>query len=290
MKKDKIILGSYVKMNKETSLKGLVKEANKYGANAFMFYLGSPQNSYRKNFNSQEIKEFHEELKKEKISLNNVIVHAPYIINLGNYINKRISEFTFQFLKKEIEMCEKIGIKIIVIHPGSYPVDNSKQALKYVAENINKILTPQSKIKIAIETMSGKGKQIGINFDQIDYILKKIKLNQKVGVCWDTCHLHDYGFDVEKIEDLIKEFENKIGLKKLFVIHLNDSKSKKGEKKDKHENIGHGYIGFENILNFVFHPKLSKVTKILETPYIENKPVYKEEIKMILEKKFFQLK
>lgn len=284
---DKIILGCYVAMRSPNYLLGSVKLALSYNANAMMFYTGPPQNMRRKPLDQLKIKEFRKELLRNDFSIDNVVVHAPYIINLANSVNTATYELAKTCLKNEIERAEEIGAKYIVVHPGNSVGADSKLALKYIIDALNEILHPQQKIKIALETMSGKGTELGFNFMQLQTIISGIKYRNLVGVCWDTCHLNDAGYDlVNNLEEIISEFETMIGLEKLFVIHLNDSKNIKGSHKDRHANIGYGKIGFEALCNILYHPKLKDIIKILETPLVNKEPPYKEEIAMLKNRKF----
>lgn len=283
----KLLLGSHISMKAPNYLVGSVNEAFSYGANCFMIYTGAPQNTYRKDISLLKIDEFKTKLKLYDMDIKNVIVHAPYIINLANSINPDTYQLAKDFLKTEIERVSAIGIEIIVLHPGSSvkaPIDT---ALKYLVNGLNAVLDPNQKVKIAIETMAGKGSEVGVNFQQIKYILDNVKYPELVGVCWDTCHMNDADFDLRRnLENIIEEFDQLIGLDKLWVIHLNDSKNPLGSQKDRHENIGYGHIGFEALLNIVYHPKLQHIIKILETPWTDGYAPYKEEIEMIKNRQF----
>lgn len=286
MKKE-IILGNYVSMKSPDYLLGSIKEALSYGANALMFYTGPPQNSKRKPLSELKINEFHQALKENNINIENVIIHAPYIINLANSINPNTYQLAKEFLKKEIERASGIGVKYIVLHPGSSVKASPDIAIKYIVDGLNEILTPNQNVKIALETMAGKGSEVGITFGQLQQIIAQIKYSDLVGVCWDTCHLYDAGYDlVNNLEEVIVEFDKIIGLKKLFVIHLNDSKNILGSKKDRHQNIGYGSIGFDAICKILYHPKLQDIVKILETPWKNDLPPYKDEIAMLKNQKF----
>lgn len=283
----KLLLGSHISMKAPNYLVGSVDEAFSYGANCFMIYTGAPQNTHRKDISLLKVDEFKTKLKSYDMDIKNVIVHAPYIINLANSINPDTYQLAKDFLKTEIERVAAIGAEIIVLHPGSSvkaPIDT---ALKYLVNGLNAVLDPKQKVKIAIETMAGKGNEVGVNFQQIKYILDNVKYPELVGVCWDTCHMNDADFDLRRnLENIIEEFDQLIGLDKLLVIHLNDSKNPLGSQKDRHENIGYGHIGFEALLNIVYHPKLQHIIKILETPWTDGVAPYKEEIEMIKSRQF----
>ncbi len=288
--KENIIIGSHVKMSKQNKyLLGALEETKSYNANTFMIYTGAPQNTKRVPTDNFFIEEFHNNIKKYNIDVDNLIIHAPYIINLGNTIKRSTYELGVEFLIKEIKRAEEIGIKIIVLHPGAAVGAKSINALNQIIKGLNKILTYSKNTKIALETMAGKGTEVGINFQQLKYIIDNIneEHQNKIGVCWDTCHMHDAGYDLENnLENIITDFEEKIGLNKLFVFHINDSKNPINSHKDRHQNIGYGYIKFDTLNKIVHHKKFKNIPKILETPYVNGAPYYKEEIENFVNKKF----
>ncbi|HHX93627.1 MAG TPA: deoxyribonuclease IV [Tenericutes bacterium] len=287
-----LIIGSHVSFTKDEQLLGSVKEALSYGANAFMFYLGAPQNTYRADLNDDLTKKAKQLMKEKGIDFQNVLVHAPYIINLANEKNH---DFSISFLKDEIRKCDELGIKQIILHPGSHVGLGEEKGIQNVIDALNKTITKDQKVLIALETMSGKGSECGKTFTEIKKIIDGVKLNEKLSVCMDTCHLHDSGYDISRFDEILLEFDKIIGLNRLSVIHVNDSKNERGEKKDRHANIGYGKIGFDNLIKVIYHPKLAHLSKILETPYVSETPdskelvfpPYKYEIQMIKEKKFY---
>lgn len=285
--KNKLILGCHVSMKSPDYLVGALNEAISYGANAMMFYTGAPQNTRRKPLDQLKIDEFKQGLDNHNLDINNVIIHAPYIINLANSINPNTYMLAKEFLKTEINRSLAIGAKYIVLHPGSSVGADASIGLQYIIDGLNEVLEPNQNIKIALETMSGKGSELGINFLQLQTIIRGVKYSHLVGVCWDTCHLNDAGYDlVNNLEQVIEEFDKIIGLDKLFVIHLNDSKNIKGSHKDRHENIGYGNLGFDSLCSILYHPKFVNIIKILETPWNNSEPPYKEEIIMLKNKQF----
>ena len=277
-----MILGSHVKFNKE-QLYGSVKEAISYGANTFMFYTGAPQNTIRSILNEELTHQAWNLMKENNIDINNVICHAPYIINLANKVNLDSWDFSINFLRNEIDRCEAMGIKYIVVHPGNHLTNSLEVALKNITEALNLVINREDNCMILIETMAGKGTECGKTIDELKVILDGIIYQDKIGVCVDTCHINDAGY---KIEDYLEEFKNKIGLDKIKCLHINDSKNVCGAHKDRHENIGFGTIGFTNLVNLINNEELKNVPKILETPYIENYPPYKFEITMIKNNSF----
>lgn len=285
-----LIIGSHVSFKSEDQLVGSVKEALSYDSNTFMFYTGAPQNTNRKPINSELTKQAHQILEKNNINIDNLIIHAPYIINLANPKNM---DFGIHFLKEEIKRCEELGIKKLVLHPGSHVGIGVDAALQNISNCLNYAIDEKTKVIICLETMAGKGTEVGTNFREIKKIIDNVKYQEKVNVCLDTCHIHDAGYDLNNFDKILDEFNEIIGLNKLSCVHINDSKNILASHKDRHENFGYGMIGFENLIKIVYHPKLKGIPKILETPYISvndgkdrTYPPYKFEIQMIRDKKF----
>lgn len=279
-------IGSHVSMSGKEMLLGSVKEAVSYGANTFMFYTGAPQNTARKPVSQLRVEEAKEYMKEHYISIDDVVVHAPYIINLANTVKPETYELAVRFLKEEIARCEEIGVSRLVLHPGSHVKAGDEAGLKQIVKGLNEVLREDQKVHIALETMAGKGSEMGRTFDQIQYMIENTKHSSLLGVCLDTCHIHDAGYDLTHFDEILEEFDQKIGLDRLLVVHVNDSKNERGAHKDRHENIGYGYIGFETLNQIVHHPKLKDVPKILETPYIDGKAPYREEIEMFMHQTF----
>ncbi len=279
-------IGSHVSMSAPDYLVGAVKEALSYGANAMMIYSGAPQTTKRVPTSKFKIKEAYELMQEVGFDPKNIILHAPYIINLGNTVKEETYELAVSFLKQEIKRAQDLGIKIIVLHPGSHVQMGSQVGLDKIVAGLDEALVDAKDVVIALETMAGKGSECGRSFEEIRYILDCAKYKENLGVCLDTCHIWDAGYDLNDFESVLSEFEKVIGLDKLSVLHINDSKNELGASKDRHENLGYGKIGFNNLLAILYHPKLMHLVKILETPYIEKNPPYKQEIKMILEKKW----
>lgn len=281
-----LIIGSHVSMS--GSLIAAAKEAYSYGANTFMIYTGAPQNTMRKPISELKIEEGQAFMKKHDIS--HIVVHAPYIINLAS--NKpEIYSLAKSFLKSEIERTEAIGSDYIVIHPGSYTDRDVAYGIDKIVDALNEVLTPNSKPFICLETMSGKGSEVGRSFEEIAEIIARVKLKEKLGVCFDTCHTHDSGYNVEHdFEGVLAEFDSIIGLKYLKVFHLNGSLNETGAKKDRHANIGadsnnpkgKDHIGLDAFLKIVRHPICQDKPLILETPWLDKKTnLYREEIALL---------
>ena len=281
-----LIIGSHVGYKKDSGLVGSVKEALSYNANTFMFYTGAPQNTKRLPIDLEKVKEADQLMKDNKMAKENVIVHAPYIINLAtDDLEKR--EFSCNFLKEEIKRVETLGFSYLVLHPGSHVGAGTDKGIQNIADSLNKIIDKDTKIVILLETMAGKGTEVGKSFEELESIISKIKQKENIGVCLDTCHINDAGYDLNYFDKVLDSFDKIIGLDKLKCIHVNDSKNIMGSHKDRHENIGYGYIGFDNLINIIYNKRLDNIPKILETPYIDKTyPPYKYEIEMIRTKKF----
>ena len=281
-----LIIGSHVGYKKDSGLVGSVKEALSYNANTFMFYTGAPQNTKRLPIDLEKVKEADQLMKDNKIAKENVIVHAPYIINLAtDDLVKR--EFSCNFLKEEIKRVETLGFSYLVLHPGSHVGAGTDKGIQNIADSLNKIIDKDTKVVILLETMAGKGTEVGKNFEELESIISKIKQKENIGVCLDTCHINDAGYDLNYFDKVLDSFDKIIGLDKLKCIHVNDSKNIMGSHKDRHENIGYGHIGFDNLINIIYNKRLDNIPKILETPYIDKTyPPYKYEIEMIRTKKF----
>ena len=281
-----LIIGSHVGYKKDSGLVGSVKEALSYNANTFMFYTGAPQNTKRLPIDLEKVKEADQLMKDNKIVKGNVIVHAPYIINLAtDDLEKR--EFSCNFLKEEIKRVETLGFSYLVLHPGSHVGAGTDKGIQNITDSLNKIIDKDTKVVILLETMAGKGTEVGKSFEELESIISKIKQKENIGVCLDTCHLNDAGYDLNYFDKVLDSFDKIIGLDKLKCIHVNDSKNMIGSHKDRHENIGYGHIGFDNLINIIYNKRLDNIPKILETPYIDKTyPPYKYEIEMIKSKKF----
>lgn len=281
-----LIIGSHVSFNKEKQLMGSLDEALSYGSNTFMFYTGAPQNTRRYEINDNLTNQALEKMKNNNIDINNIIVHAPYIINLANDKENDKYDFSINFLKQEIERCEELKMSYLVLHPGSHVGLGIEKGINNIIYALNEVLKDDKNVTILLETMAGKGTEVGSDFQELKAIIDGIDKKELIGVCMDTCHLNDSGYDITDFDSILDEFDRIVGLSYLKCIHINDSKNIKGAKKDRHENIGYGTIGFDTLIKIIYNPKLDNIPKILETPYINDKAPYKEEISMIREKKF----
>lgn len=257
---------------------GSVKEALSYEANALMLYTGAPQNSVRTPLEKLKIEEAKKLLKEHDIPLENVIIHAPYLINLANTVNPDTFENSKKLLGVEIERSKAFGAKYLVLHPGSHLKMGSEAGIQKIIEGLNEVLSEHQGMIVALETMAGKGAEVGWHFEEIAEIIAGCKYPEWLGVCFDTCHTHDAGYDLSDFDHVLKEFDRVIGLDRLNVIHLNDSMNERGARKDRHANLGYGKIGFDTLYNIAHHPSLENVVKILETPYVNGTAPYKYEI------------
>lgn len=271
-------------MSGQDMLLGAAKEAASYGANTFMIYTGAPQNTRRKPIDTFKIPEAHEFMAENHLS--NIVVHAPYIVNLGNVNKPEQFEFGIQFMQEEVKRAEAIGADQMTFHPGAHVGAGPGPAIEQIAKGLNQILREDQTVQIALETMAGKGTEIGRTFEELAAIIERVDLKDKVSVTLDTCHIHDAGYPVKKdFDSVLEEFDQVIGLDYLKVIHVNDSKNFQGAAKDRHANAGFGEIGFEALNKVVHHPQLQGLPKILESPWVgEDKKnrvsPYKEEIQM----------
>lgn len=280
-----LIIGSHVSFNKDKQMLLSVTEALSYKANTFMFYTGAPQNTKRVELDDNLTKEAFKLMNDNGIDINNVVVHAPYIINPANSKNR---DFNISFLRQELSRVEKLGITKLVLHPGSHVGLGVDTGIYNIVDVLKNSIDDSMNVDICLETMAGKGSEIGRTFEEIKSIIDKVGSNH-IKVCLDTCHINDAGYNFSDFDKVLEYFDSIIGLDKLAVVHVNDSKNALGTHKDRHENIGLGYIGFDNLMSVIYHEKLKDVPKILETPYVGDDtkyPPYLFEIEMIRNKKF----
>lgn len=276
-------IGSHVSMSGTDMYLGSVEEAIRYDANTFMVYTGAPQNTIRKPIGQLNIEAAVSRMQEAGIDPADLVVHAPYIMNLANPDPEK-RDFAIRFLTDEIIRTDAMHVTQIVLHPGSAVGGDRVQAVKWIAEGINEVIrrTPDQKVRIALETMAGKGNEIGKTFEELAAIIALVDDQSRVSVCFDTCHTHDAGYDVkDDFDDVIQAFDRIIGKDRISVFHVNDSKNVRGAAKDRHENLGFGQLGFASLMKVIMHPDFAHVPKILETPYVEGHPPYAAEIKMI---------
>jgi deoxyribonuclease-4 len=284
-----MLIGSHVENNSPDYLVGSIKETIRNGGNSLMFYFGAPQNFTRTPIRLQKVEEAKILAKENNIDLINLICHAPYIISPSSDAlttsGEKKCDVCERYLKSEIERMDALGAKYIVLHPGYYADSNLDIACSTIARTLDKLFysTPDSSVSICLETMAGKGTEVGSKFQEIAKIRKLMKHKERVFVCFDTCHTFDAGYDLKNnYEDVINKLDEIIGIDNVKVIHLNDSKNPSGSHKDRHENIGMGYIGFDTLYKISNDPRFSQVPKILETPYRNEINFHQQEISSIL--------
>ena len=282
-------IGSHVGMNGKKMMLGSVEEALSYDANTFMRYTGAPQNTKRKEISELNIEAAQALMKDNGIT--EFIVHAPYIINLANTVKPETYELAVRFLRLELNRASAMGSRILVVHPGAHVGAGTEAGIASVAKGLNEVLTDDSDCLIALETMAGKGSEIGRTFEELARIYDSVAKKDRLRICFDTCHTHDSGYDIiNDPEGVFARFDQILGKDQIAVFHINDSKNPCGSAKDRHENLGKGCIGFDALNRIVHHPDFQDVPKILETPWIpiDNDPKntrapYKEEIAMLRE-------
>lgn len=280
-----MLIGSHVSMSGKKMLEGSAEEAHQFGESTFMIYTGAPQNTRRKSINDLNIEKGHKVM--EQYGLSNIVVHAPYIINIGNTTKPEVYELGVNFLQNEIERTQALGAKDIVLHPGAHVGVGADKGINQIIKGLNEVLTHDHDVRIALETMAGKGTEIGRSFEELARIIDGVTHNDRLSICFDTCHTHDAGYNIKNdFDGVLNEFDKIIGIDRIKVVHVNDSKNEQGAHKDRHENIGFGYIGFDALNNVVHHEAFKDIPKILETPYVgedkkNKKPPYRFEIEML---------
>ena len=278
-------IGSHVSMSGKKMLLGSSEEAASYGSNTFMIYTGAPQNTRRKPIEELNIEAGQEHMVENGMS--DIVVHAPYIINIANTTKPATFELGVSFLRSELDRTAEIGAKQIVLHPGAHVGAGVDKGVNRIIEGLNEVLSTDETVQIALETMAGKGTEIGRNFEELARIIDGVTHNEHLSVCLDTCHIHDAGYNVvDDFDGVLNEFDKVIGIDRIKVVHVNDSKNERGAGKDRHENIGFGHIGFDALHYIVHHPEFKELPKILESPYVgedkkNKKPPYKFEIEML---------
>lgn len=278
-------IGSHVSFS-DKGLLNAAQEAVSYGSSTFMIYTGAPQNTRRKPIENQYIEEG--KALMDKHGIGEIIVHAPYIINLGSY-KEDTYELAVRFLQEEIRRTAYIGVKQIVLHPGAYTDKDAEYGINRIAQGLNEVLAgvKDNDVRIALETMAGKGTEIGRSFEELAQIIEKVEDNDRLTVCFDTCHVHDAGYDIiNDLDGVLEQFDKTVGLDRIAVVHLNDSKNPRGASKDRHAPVGSGWIGFKAMYDVVHHEKLTHLPFILETPWIgkddsTQRPMYEAEIALL---------
>lgn len=279
-----LLLGSHVGMSGIDMLLNSVKEALSYGANTFMVYTGAPQNTRRREIEELNIPAARALM--EENGMSNFIVHAPYIINLANTVKPETFELAVEFLDKEIQRTAAMGAEVLVLHPGAHVGAGVEAGTAQIIDGLNQVLTADTPVFVALETMAGKGSEIGRTFEELKAIYDGCRHPEKLRVCFDTCHVNDAGYDiVNDYDGVMDQFDQILGLDQIAAFHINDSKNERNAHKDRHENFGKGHIGATALMQVIRDPRFETVPKILETPYYKDPedkkksyPPYKEEI------------
>ncbi|MBN1066953.1 deoxyribonuclease IV [Clostridium botulinum] len=264
-------------LSSSKGFKNMGENALKIGANTFQFFTRNPRGSKAKDIDENDVKEFLELAKENNFC--KILAHAPYTLNACS-ADERNREFAIEIMADDLKRMEYLPNNLYNFHPGSHVKQGTEVGIEYISSALNSILKKDQTTKVLLETMSGKGTEVGRNFEEIAEIIKRVELKEHVGVCLDTCHIHDAGYDiVNELDKVLEEFDSIIGLDKLYAIHLNDSKNPFESHKDRHETIGNGYIGLEAVTNIINHPKLCQLPFFLETP--NELDGYKNEIQLL---------
>lgn len=279
-----LLIGSHVSMSGKEMMLGSVKEALSYDANTFMLYTGAPQNTRRKAVSELRVDEAWQHMHHH--GMKGFVVHAPYIINLANSVKPETYRLAVDFLAQELVRTQQMGSRILILHPGSHVGAGTEAGIASIVQGLNEVLQEPSDVCIALETMAGKGSEIGRTFEELASIYDRVKYPDRLRVCFDTCHVHDAGYDiVNDLDGVLEQFDHYIGKDQIAVFHINDSKNERGAAKDRHADIGEGFIGFEPLYQLVHHPDFPGIPRILETPWYpdpqnpgQTLPPYKKEI------------
>lgn len=280
-------IGSHVSMSGKNMFLNSVREAAGYEANTFMLYTGAPQNTRRKPVEELNIDAGWEAM--HQYGMEEFVVHAPYIINLANTVKPETFQLAVDFLTLEVQRTAAMKSQILILHPGAHVGAGVEAGTAQIIKGLNEVLAESDGCYIALETMAGKGSEIGRTFEELAAIYDGVCHPERLRICFDTCHTHDAGYDIiNDFDGVIEQFDRILGKDQIAVFHINDSKNPCGAHKDRHANIGQGEIGFDALHAIVHHPDFENIPKILETPYLvdpENPkktyPPYKEEIALL---------
>ena len=252
----------------------MAKTAQSIGANTFQFFLRNPHSAKDIKFSDEDIENFKDFAQKNNFT--QIVAHSPYTMNLCS-AKPGVRKFSAQILKSDLTEMNKIPGNFYNLHPGSHTGLGIKKGIEFISETLGKIFSQNNfETTVILETMSGKGSEVGSTFDEISDIIKNSGAGKNLGVCFDTCHMFDAGFDFNNIEKILDEFDKKIGIEKLKAMHLNDSKNPMGSRKDRHEKIGQGFLGLEVFRKILNNSYIKNLPMILETP--NDLPGYAEEI------------
>ncbi len=276
-----IKIGSHCGMKAPDYMLGSVKEALGYGATCLMIYTGAPQNTKRTEIDKLKVDEARKLLDENAIDTSDVLIHAPYIVNLANPEEEK-RKFAIDFLSNEYKRTAQMGAKFLIIHPGAHLKQGAEIGTKHISNGLNQIIDENIGTVICLETMAGKGTEVGRTFEELKSIIDGINSKEHIGVCLDTCHIHDAGYDLSNFDSVLDEFDKVIGLEYLKCLHINGSKNERGASKDRHANLGEGFIDKEILRSIVQNSRISNIPKVLETPYVDGMPPYKEEIEYLI--------
>lgn len=270
-------IGSHISSSKGYEAMG--KQALKLGANTFAFFTRNPRGGKAKAIEKNDVEKFLELSKKNHID--SIVAHAPYTMNCCA-ADKGIREFARNIMEDDLLRMEYTPGNYYNFHPGSHVKQGVDTGIQFIADTLNAVLRPEQNTTVLLETMAGKGTEIGRSFEELRSIIKQVEIQEKLGICLDTCHVWDGGYDiVNELESVLQEFDSILGLNRLCAIHLNDSLNTLGSHKDRHAKIGEGEIGLEAMIRIINHPSLRDLPFILETP--NDDEGWEKEIKMLRE-------
>ena len=255
----------------------MAKTACEINANTFQYFTRNPRGFAAKDIDEADVKKYHEFI--EDKSFSKILAHAPYTLNPASS-DEKVRDLALRIMKDDLLRMEYVPNNLYNFHPGSHVGQGVEKGIELIVELLNTVLFEEQTTTVLLETMAGKGSEIGRSFEEIKEIIDKTKLNHKLGVCLDTCHIYDAGYDiVNNLEGVLDEFDRIIGLERLHAIHMNDSKNPFESHKDRHEVIGGGSIGLEAMVKIINNPRLKNIPVFLETP--NELEGYKEEIKLL---------
>ena len=270
-----LIIGCHLSSAK--GYEAMAKEAEKIEANTFQFFTRNPRGGNAKEIKEEDVRAYGERARKQGIT--QILAHAPYTLNACSE-KESVRDFAFRAMKEDMERMEYTPGNCYNFHPGSHVGQGVEKGIELICELLNKIIRPEQSTIILLETMSGKGSEVGGRFEELRAIIDGVEQKDKIGVCMDTCHVSDAGYDiVSDLDGVLEEFDNIVGLERLHALHINDSLNPPGSHKDRHAKIGEGTIGLEAIANVIRHPKLQGLPCILETP--NELPGYAGEIEIL---------
>lgn len=253
------------------------KEAVSIGGNTFQFFTRNPRGSKAKPIDSEDAKALCQYMKENEFGV--ILAHAPYTLNACSD-KEETREFAWMTMKDDLERMEYTPGNLYNFHPGSHVGQGAEKGIEYISQMLNDILKPEQTTTVLLETMAGKGTEVGRSFEELKAIIDKVELKDHIGVCLDTCHIYDAGYDiVNNLDGVLEEFDRVIGIGKLKAIHLNDSKNPFSSHKDRHEKLGEGSLGIDTFEKIINHPMLRHLPFYLETP--NELPGYANEIRML---------